>query len=460
MEKSSKLGKNLLFNLILFGFMGQVAWAVENNYFNTFLYNKIGGSPADIANMVAWSSVAAVVTTLVMGTLSDKLNRRKIFISLGYVFWGVTVMAFAFISRENVASLLNISDETKVKLMTINLVIVMDCLMTFMGSTSNDAAFNAWVTDVTNEHNRAKTESILSLLSIFGLVVVTVVFGALATNFGYPACFLGLGLVVTICGLIGCFSIKDSRSGAVQTNSYWSGLIYGFRPSVVKGNRYLYLALLSICFFSIATQVFLPYIFIYLQHHLGFDFNNLNITPTAAVVAVLILVAVVAAVIIIGGLIDKKGKSLFVFPSVLLFVAGLIGCSFANRLSTFGLCAIPAFAGYGLLMIILNAAVRDFTPEDKAGQLQGVRMIFFVLIPMVVGPRIGSAITNRFAQGTYLNEYEESVNIPVPQIYLAAAAVAVLIVIPAVFLFREWKLKERAAKEELPAGETTESADA
>ena len=62
--------------------------------------------------------------------------------------------------------------------------------------------------------------------------------------------------------------------------------------------------------------------------------------------------------------------------------------------------------------------------------------------------RIGSAITNRFAQGTYLNEYEESVNIPVPQIYLAAAAVAVLIVIPAVFLFRQWKAKETAAKQE------------
>ena len=437
MEKSNKLGKNILFNLIVFGFMGQVAWAVENNYFNTFLYNRIGGTPQDIARMVAWSSVIAVLTTLIMGTLSDKLNRRKVFISVGYIFWGLTVMAFAVISRENVADVLHLTDETRIKLTTVNIVIVMDCLMTFMGSTSNDAAFNAWVTDVTNEKNRAKTESIISLLSVFAMVAVTVAFGALASNYGYSACFLGLGAVVLLCGVVGIFSIKDSRDG----------IVYGFRPSVVKNNRFLYLALASACFFAVATQVFFPYIFIYLQHRLGFDFNNLNITPKAGIIAAVIVVAAVVGLIKIGGLIDRVGKSVFVFPSVLLFVAGLVGCSFATRLSVFGICAVPTLAGYGLLMIILNAAIRDFTPEDKVGQFQGIRMIFYVLVPMVTGPRLGSFVTAKYADGFYTNDYGELVDIPVPEIYLAAAAVALFIIIPAIFLFKEWKAKEKAAKQ-------------
>ena len=83
MSTSTKLGKKAMFNIILFGFMGQVAWAVENNYFNTFLFNVIGGSSADISHMVAASSVVAVLTTLIMGTLSDKVNRRKVFICRG-----------------------------------------------------------------------------------------------------------------------------------------------------------------------------------------------------------------------------------------------------------------------------------------------------------------------------------------------------------------------------------------
>ena len=460
MEKSNKLGRNILFNLIVFGFMGQVAWAVENNYFNTFLYNRIGGTPQDIARMVAWSSVIAVLTTLIMGTLSDKLNRRKVFISVGYIFWGLTVMAFAVISRENVAHVLHLTDETKIKLMTVNIVIVLDCLMTFMGSTSNDAAFNAWVTDVTNEKNRAKTESIISLLSVFAMIAVTVAFGALATNYGYSACFLGLGAVVMLCGIVGVFSIKDSRSGIVQTNSYWSGLIYGFRPSVVKNNKSLYLALASCCFYAIATQVFFPYIFIYLQHRLGFDFNNLNITPKAGIIAAVIVLVAVVGLIKIGGLIDRVGKSVFVFPSVLLFVAGLVGCSFMTKLSTFGIFAVPTLAGYGLLMIILNAAIRDFTPEDKVGQFQGIRMIFYVLLPMVIGPRLGSFVTSKYADGYYTNDYGELVEIPVPKIYLAAAAVALFIIIPCVFLFKEWKAKEKAAKEEsITSAPETEEAE-
>ena len=80
MEKAKKLSPSLILNILLFGFMGQVAWAVENNFFNLFLFNEIGGTPQDISNMVMASSIVAVLTTLFMGSLSDKINKRKIFI--------------------------------------------------------------------------------------------------------------------------------------------------------------------------------------------------------------------------------------------------------------------------------------------------------------------------------------------------------------------------------------------
>ena len=103
MEKSKKLSPSLILNILLFGFMGQVAWAVENNFFNLYLFNEVGGTPDDISNMVTASSVVAVLTTLFMGSLSDKINKRKIFICGGYIIWGLTVMAFAILSPENVA---------------------------------------------------------------------------------------------------------------------------------------------------------------------------------------------------------------------------------------------------------------------------------------------------------------------------------------------------------------------
>ena len=442
MEKV-KLGKRILFNLILFGFMGQVAWAVENVYFNTFLYNFIGGTPKDISVMVACSAVAAVVTTFIMGTLSDKLNRRKVFICVGYILWGVTVAVFALISRENIARAFSISDEAKVIAATVSVVIIMDCVMTFMGSTSNDAAFNAWVTDVTVPENRGTAEAVLATLPILATLIVTVGFGAGVSAVGYPACFIGLGIMVTLCGVIGLFSVKDSRSGIKEKSNYFQDLIYGFRPSVVRENSKLYLSLIAACMFNIAVQIFLPYLFIYLQHYLGFDFATLQITPLVIVGALAALVGFIAVTVLLGKLIDRVGKTNFIFPSVVIFIVGLVAVYFAKKLWVFGLLALIMLVGYGLLMIVLNASVRDFTPEDKVGQFQGVRMIFFVLLPMVIGPAIGNKTIELFAKnydlGTMLNDYGEATLVPIPTIFLAAAAVAVLIIIPLIFLQRQNK---------------------
>ena len=134
------------------------------------------------------------------------------------------------------------------------------------------------------------------------------------------------------------------------------------------------------------------------------------------------------------------GKANFVFPAALLFVIGLVLVYFADKnVIFFALSAIIAFAGYGLLMIILNAAIRDFTPEDKAGQLQGVRMIFAVMLPMIIGPRVAAKITDVFATAQYQNEYGIMVNIPAPHIYLGAAVAAAFIIIPLVFLRKVWQ---------------------
>lgn len=436
MEKRDKLSKSLILNVLLFGFMGQVAWAVENNFFNLFLFNEIGGDSNDISNMVAASSIVAVLTTLFMGSLSDKINKRKIFICGGYIVWGITVMAFALISPENIAKIMGTTPTAAIAA-TVTIVIVMDCIMTFMGSTSNDAAFNAWITDITSPSNRAKTESILALLPVVAMVVVTVAFGTLSGKFGYPACFIGLGAIVSICGIIGLFSIKDSRTGVKSTNSFIECLTYGFKPSVIKNNKSLYLSLVSMGIFAIASQIFFPYLFIYVDHYI--DMETFKLTLPVILLAIVVIGGAVAALVSMIILSDRKGKAPFLYPAAALFVIGLVLVYFADsNIIYFALAAVIALVGYGLLMIMLNAAIRDFTPEDKAGQLQGIRMIFSVLLPMLIGPRVASKITEIFATAQYQNEYGIMVDIPAPHIYLGAAAVGVLIVIPLIFLRKEW----------------------
>ncbi len=455
LQKSDKLGGRVWFNICLFGFIGQVAWNLENMYFNTFLYNTVyeGGTVTQglssmkaIKLMVALSALTAVITTFIMGNLSDKINRRKVFISVGYLVWGVTVLAFGFITKENVASLfgLEITDTAKVVTATSVCIIVMDCIMTFMGSTSNDSAFNAWVTDVASTKNRATVESVLAILPVAAMVVVIVLAGFIE-QLGYQTFFMIIGAVVVAAGIIGLFTLTDTRSGEKKDESYFKNLIYGFRPSVIKENSKLYIALAAVCIYSIAIQIWFPYLLIYLEHSMGVGIENLmQYITTPVLIAAPFVIAVVVAVIILGGkLIDKVGKDILIFVVTAIFVIGLAAAYFAKTIVPFAICAVPMLIGYGFIGIMLNATIRDYTPEDKTGLFQGVRMIFCVLIPMVVGPSIGDFVCSVSASGQYIDEVGNATYEPCPAMFMAAAVVSLFIFIPLIALKKKgFKVEE------------------
>ena len=435
----TKLGGRNWFNLILFGFMGQVAWNVENMYFNTFLCNFIYGnatpdavnSSLSVVDAVAWmvalSAVVAVITTFIMGNLSDKINNRKIFISVGYILWGIVTGCFGFISLENTEKMGIFSSAAGVLTATVWIVIGMDCLMTFMGSTSNDSAFNAWVTDVTTTEIRTTTETVLAVMPVAALGAVTAA-GALVTSLGYPVFFFGLGGFVTLCGVIGLFTLKDSRSGGVNKNShYWSDLVYGLRPSVVKENSRLYLAFATMCIYSISFQVFFPYLIVYLQHS---ELDFLNKLPelfsgTSLIISAVAIVIAVAVLIICVVKVNQIGKGKCLVASGLLFALGLIAASFAHTPLAFLLSCCPFLVGYALLGIIIGAIIRDFTPEDKTGLFQGVRMIFMVLIPMIAGPRLAS-IAAKNSSITYVNDLGAVNVLPSSMMFLIAGILGLL----------------------------------
>ena len=68
-QKENALGVRAWLALLVFGLIGQIAWVVENMYFNVFLYNTITGDTNMIATMGAASSIVATVTTLLIGAL-------------------------------------------------------------------------------------------------------------------------------------------------------------------------------------------------------------------------------------------------------------------------------------------------------------------------------------------------------------------------------------------------------
>ena len=158
--------------LIIFSLVGQVAWVVENMYLNVFIYKMFNASADAISAMVAASAVAATVTTLLIGALSDKIGKRKLFICGGYILWGISIWSFAAIRMDVINALFPAA--VSAASLGVSLVIIVDCVMTFFGSSANDACFNAWLTDSTDETNRGAAEGINSMMP---LVAILVVFG-------------------------------------------------------------------------------------------------------------------------------------------------------------------------------------------------------------------------------------------------------------------------------------------
>ncbi len=443
-NNNGKLSKRIWTGILLFMFMGSLAWNVENMYFNTFLsdcvYNEgaFGASLTltDAINiMVTLSAITAVVTTFIMGTLSEKLRNRKAFISFGYIAWGIVTALFGFITKENVANIFGLTDPGKIITVTAWIVVIMDMIMTFMGSTSNDSAFNAWVTDVTTPESRPKVETAFTFMGFIAMAVIMVV-GSLAQGgtISYSAFFVGMGAVVAIVGILGVFLIdnpKKFENAEKKNTSYWADLFYGFRPSVIKENSGLYLVLSALCIFNIAFQVFFPYLFVYLGDVVLPANADVNFLSAGIIIPAVISVASIVAGIVILMKAAEKSKSVAFLTSSALLVAGLFILSTSTNILTIIVGIAPVLIGYLVLTIQLGASTRDYTPQDNVGLFQGIRMVFSVLIPMVVGPTLGNIATKNT---TGVDEV-----LPTKAIFLYAGVVALFVFIPMIALLKKEK---------------------
>ncbi len=425
MNRNQRLGTRLWSALLLLGLAGQFAWTIENMYFNVFLYNTISTDPGYIAAMVAASAIVATLTTLLMGVVSDRLGKRKPFICGGYLLWGLSTMAFGLVTVENAASLFPAANAA---MMAAVMVIALDCVMTFFGSTANDAAFNAYVTDVVDSSQRGKVESVLSILPLLSMLIIFGLFDGMTQAGEWQKFFFIFGAVVIVTGILSLFLLKESDV-TPERKPFFAQLVYGFRPSVVRSGKALYLSLAAMCVFSIAVQVFFPYLIIYMQHYLKLD--------AYAIVLGVVLIVASAASVIGGRFIDRVGKLRFAFPAALVMLAGLIGMYFARGMVPVILAGMVMMSGYMLLTSALMAQIRELTPPEKAGHFQGVRMVFAVMLPMIIGPAIGAAVIAGSGQ-TYV-DLGQTKTVPTPDIFLAAAAVLALTAIPLWLLDRAQK---------------------
>ena len=416
MKNTKKNGKFWL-TLVIFCLTGQVAWTVENMYFNVFIYKMFHASADAISAMVAASAVAATVTTLLIGALSDKLGKRKAFICGGYILWGITIWSFSLLRVDVLERLLPTGISAAAA--GVSLTVVLDCVMTFFGSAANDACFNAWLTDISDDSNRGSIEGINAMMPLVSILVVFGGFMSFDLNRpeSWTTIFRIIGVAVLIIGASGFFLIRDTGVKTAENSNYFRNIFYGFRSDVVKGNPQLYVTLVALAVFNISIQIFMPYLILYYTEALGMDNYVLIFAPAIVVAA--------AFTGMYGRVYDRKGFRSAVIPTIGLLMAGYVGLYFFWTTVPVFLASLVMMCGFLGTGAMLGAKIRTHTPENKSGMFQGLRIVGQVLIPGVVGPAIGAAVL-RNAQ-TIVNDDGTTSFIPNEKIFLVAL-IALLVI--------------------------------
>ena len=414
-------------SIIVFSLVGQIAWTMENMFFNVFLVNQFNADQWQIALMVSLSALVATVSTLLVGAFSDKVKKRKPLIIGGYMIWGLIILAFVLVNSDTIP-LENAA-------LGIGLVIFLDCLMTAFGSGANDACFNAYLTDISDDSNRGKIEGINSAMPLVSILIVFGFFSGFTTGGGssWNIIFYIISALVILSGVLGIFAIDEPKfEESEEEDSYFENIIHGFKPEVIKENKVLYIVLLAFTIFGISLQVYMPYYILYLQRaDIQTPFVDLMGAENQYVLVMApAIIAASVFTILYGRVLDKQNYKKSLPLVLIIYLIGLIFLTFANETIGIFIGCLLMMCGYLASMAVFNAMIRKHTPKNKSGLFQGIRIVCSVLIPMLIGPWIGSSLCG--GEGSFGVVGDD---FPVSSlIFLGGLIVGLFIIVPILFV--------------------------
>ena len=393
--------------------------------------------PTIISWMMAMSALATTVSTFFFGTLSDRRGQRRRLVALGYILWGMFTIAFGLTQYITGGS---VSATAKVVMVAAAAAVLADTVMSFFGSMGNDSGFNAWLNDNITDHNRGQLGAAIAIQPVLGTIVGTFLGGILVgSDNNYMRLFLVMGSAVIAFGFIALVFMKDAPTLVPNRTGTFSQQFF----SVFDFQRFfrmkeLVWVNLSLSVYFIAFNMYFAHIGNYIIYYLGFT------AKTMCFIEGISLVAAMLVVIPATGLINRNKSPLLCGISTLLNFAGVLLLGLfvrpdsVNTESVFNLVLLLGvfFIGAGYILFLQAAIVwsKQLYPQDSRGQFEGVRILFFVLIPMVIGPLLANPIIKK--SGQFVDEYGFTKYLPTHTLFLIASVLVLLTFIPLYFARR------------------------
>jgi len=412
------------------GMAGQICWNVENSWFSTFVYNKVAPDPAIISWMVGVSAVVTTFCTFLVGTWSDRIGRRKPFVCIGYVFWGLFTIVFGLGEFMPKSPLMLVA----------TFVVLADAVMSFFGSFGYDAGFSIWTTDISNEHNRGRLGGAIAVMPVIATIFGTVVSGYIVDRLDYFPFFVIMGAMVIVFGLVALVAMKDAPDLKPRREepTYWKQVVKVFNWRTVQENRELFWVFIVMLVYFIGFNVYFSYITIYFVNYLGYSYTIAGALQGGALVLASFMT------IPAGRLIDRGNLAKVILYALIANTVGLICVAFAGNIVILCIGMFLAGCGYILTLQTLTAWIKNLYPEDQRGQFEGIKQVFFVALPMVFGPIIAAPVINNLGVNMVVNGVAGMV--PGPSLFLVSAAVTALTILPLILANRLHKQRIAAAR--------------
>ena len=430
MKASSKTNSVSFWLLIwLLGLAGQLCWNIENQWFNTFVYAKIAKDPTIISWMLAISALATTISTFLFGCVSDRRGNRKTLISLGYIFWGIFTILFGtteFLGKRN--------SDTAAFIGIAFAVIAADAIMSFFGSMGNDIGFNAWINDHMTPENSGSLGAALAVQPVIGTIAGTVLGGLLVgANDNYMRLFVVIGGSVIVLGLVSLFGMKDVETLRPSIKGSFSQQFFSiFNVKEYLKHRELVFVNLMLAVYFISFNVYFSHLGNFMIYYLGFTADTMGLIEGVG-----LLLAMFTSIPAIKFIREDKSSLIILFAVMInaigLLVIGLLvspenvnPSTIWNPVLLIGVLLVGI--GYILFLQTITVWSKRLYPEDARGQFEGIRIIFYVLIPMVVAPLISNPIIKN--NGEIIDENGFTAYLPTNTLFLAGVVIVLLTLIP------------------------------
>jgi MFS family permease len=415
--------------LFVMSFAGELAWGVQTQIFNLFLFNKISPRPITVSLMVATGAVVATVTAIFMGAFSDQKGRRRPFILAGYILWGITVILFPSTQLISIVWL------------AVTAVILLNAFMSFFRATAYEASYHAYLTDITNLDNRGTAQGMASL----GLYIAMVVtFGGLGLieETGYQIFFLIAGTLVIIMGTIGGLIVEDSGVPVDHEVGVFKRIRKTFHRDFLRRQKNFFYILLAMGLFMMSFNVFFQFVLIYLQHFLRIPISYVEI-----LVLVAITIGGIAFSIPAGILSDKIGRKKVAVASIIIESVFLVLFALAPQIAAvlpfFGntvLINVTVWSGFFAIfwlgaqtswLVASYAWSKDWYPEEKRAEFSGYTTIFQIGVGGGLGAMLGGVVASIFGIPGIVDG--KAGIIPTPAIFIFAGILVLFALIPVWF---------------------------